>query len=73
MGPPGPPGLDAPLYERRHDYAAPYSYSGKAVEGSLDSADVWTITRIEIEDDGTTTVTTAPNVKWDDRLTESYT
>lgn len=52
------------------DYVAPYSYMGVAPVGSLTSAPVWKITRIEI-----TTgfpVTTATNVEWDDRLTASY-
>jgi hypothetical protein len=71
-GEPGPPGADAPASERRHDYVAPYSYCGKAEIYSLESTDVWTITRIELATDGTTTVTHAYDVAWDDRLTATY-
>jgi len=73
MGPPGPPGLDAPVYARRHAYASPYSYCGKAVDGALESEAVWTITRIELATDGTTTTTQAVDVAWDDRTTATYT
>jgi hypothetical protein len=72
-GVPGPPGGDAPASERRHDYVAPYSYCGKAVIDSLESESVWTITRIELATNGTTTVTHAVDVAWDDRLTATYT
>jgi hypothetical protein len=72
-GEPGPPGADAPASERRHDYLAPYSYCGKAVIDSLESEFVWTITRIELATDGTTTITHAVDVAWDDRLTATYT
>lgn len=68
----GPPGLPGPDYDRRHDYAAPYSYCGKAAAGSFESDPVWTITRIELASDGTTTTTHAADVAWDDRLTATY-
>lgn len=71
-GEPGPPGADAPASERRHDYVAPYSYCGKADIDSLEAEAVWTITRIELAKDGTTTVAHAIDVAWDDRLIASY-
>jgi hypothetical protein len=76
VGNPGPQGLAAASAlspSTRHDYVAPYSYCGKAVSGSLDSADVWTITRINIATNGTTTTAQAINVAWTDRLTATYT
>jgi hypothetical protein len=39
----------------------------------MESEAVWTITRIELATDGTTTVTHAADVAWDDRLTATYT
>jgi hypothetical protein len=58
--------------EKRHDWVSPYSYLGKAPDGSNESSDVWTISRIEVEVDGTTTVTTATNVAWTNRTTIIY-
>ena len=55
-----------------HDWDYPYDYIGVAPFGSATSAAVWTITRIEVADDGTTTTKTATNVAWDDHLTEIY-
>jgi hypothetical protein len=60
------------IRERRHEYVAPYSYCGTAPYGSLESAGVWEVTRIEILGDGDTIVTRATNVAWDDRLTAIY-
>lgn len=60
-------------YTLRHDYVSPYSYCGKAIVGSLETQNVWTITRIEILSDGSTSVTTATNVDWTNRLTHTYT
>ena len=57
--------------ECRSDFVDPYSYIGIAPVGSAESAAVWKITRIEIVGN-TITVTVATNVKWDDRLTETY-
>ena len=58
---------------KRHDWVAPYSYCGQAPSGSAESAAVWTIARIEVAADGTTTVTHATAVAWTDRLTAEYT
>jgi len=58
--------------ERRSDFVTDTSYMGKAPQGSLESSPVWTITKIVVDIDGTTTVTTATNVAWTDRLTVIY-
>lgn len=55
--------------DKLHDWVAPYSYCGLASVGSLTSEAVWTITRITINNDGSTTSSTLTGVKWDDRLT----
>lgn len=58
--------------ERRHAFAAPYSYAGVAIAGTLDGASGWTITRIAVAANGTTTVATATGA-WSDRETLTYT
>ena len=52
------------------DFVSPYSYIGVASTGSATSSAVWTITRIQIASGFPTTH--ASGVKWDDRLTETY-
>lgn len=66
--------------ELREDYqphpALPYtffSYIGVAPNGSSESADVWYISRILINPNGTTSTQTATDVAWTDRLTVIYT
>ena len=59
-------------FERRQDFVSPYSYCGKAPGTSSESADVWTITRIEIFEDGTTSTTKATDVNWTNRYTHTY-
>lgn len=54
------------------DYVDPYLYLGVASLGSITSANVWTITRVEVFLDGTTDSKSATNVAWDDRLTIIY-
>jgi len=71
-GPTGPQGLTGPSYVRQNEYDAPYNYSGKALEGSLTSQNVWTITRLTIALDGTTTTGIATDVAWDNRTTVPY-
>lgn len=71
-GPTGPQGSTGPSYVRQSEYIAPYSYNGKASEGSLTSQNVWTITRLTIAEDGTTTTGIATNVAWDNRTTIPY-
>ena len=57
----------------RHDFQNGYSYVGKAPQMSSESANVWTITRIQILADGNVLVTRATNVSWTNRLTNTYT
>lgn len=68
VGPQGPTGAIA----RRHDAVGAASYFGTAVLDSLDADAVWRITRIVVAANGTTTVTHATDVAWDDRLTAEY-
>jgi len=51
------------------------NYIGVAVSGSLTSASAWTIRRTIYTSAGaiSSTAISATNVKWDDRLTTSYT
>lgn len=58
-------------YEVRHAFASPYSYTGTAPNGTLESATGWTITRLQISSAGTTTKTTASGV-WNNRASLSY-
>jgi len=58
--------------ERRHSYSSPYSYAGTAPTGTADSASGWTIARIHVAANGTTTVTHATGA-WADRATLTYT
>lgn len=58
--------------EKRHEWVSPYSYCGTAPSGSLESANVWEIKRIEVLADGTTGIKSATGVAWDDRLTSTY-
>lgn len=79
VGPQGPqgeqgePGQDLTPNEKRHDWVSPNSYCGQAPLGSAESANVWTIKRITVATNGTTTVATATNVNWTGRLTHTYT
>ena len=65
--------LKAKNYTRKHDFQNQNtSYCGFAVIGSLENEAVWTIAKIVVATDGTTTTTTATNVKWSERLTINY-
>jgi hypothetical protein len=55
-----------------HAFSAPYDYCGIAIFGSLTSSAVWKITRIQINSDGSNTITTATNVKWNDYLVVTH-
>ena len=57
----------------RSDFVDPYHYSATASNGSSESNPVWLITRTLVNVNFTVTNTTATNVAWDDRLTETYT
>jgi len=70
----GVPELEEPeivlKYEYKHDWQEPYSYVGKAIEGTSEGSS-WTITRIEVFEDGTTNVKTATG-SWTNRATLTY-
>ena len=68
----GTAGQDAINYIRRHDYVTNVSYCGYAKRLSLEDAPVWHISKIVVATDGSTTTTTANNVKWSERLTIIY-
>lgn len=57
----------------RSDVVSSTAYTGRAVAGSATSASVWTIRRSVYTSAGAVSSTaTATNVKWDDRLTATY-
>ena len=58
--------------ERRQDFQTPYSYCGYAQYLSNESANVWKVARITVNNDGTTTVGVANNVNWTNRYTHIY-
>lgn len=58
---------------RRHAYHESISYCGKAPFGSAESENLWTITKITVNSDGTTATAVAINVNWTDYLTHTYT
>ena len=59
--------------EVRSDFVTPYTYTGIAPAGTATSASLWKIRRSQYDSAGTPTATlTATSVKWDDRLTASY-
>ncbi len=60
------------VLERRHDFQSPYSYVAKASEGSGDNEAVWTITRITVSEDGTTTKGVVSNAIWNNRTSLTY-
>jgi len=58
-----------PALEKAHDWVSPNDYCWLAPLWSVISDAVWTITRIVVANDWTTTSSTLTNVKWNDRLT----
>lgn len=58
--------------ERRHDWQVPYDYCGTASIGTAETTSTWTITRITVADDGSTTSSILYNVKWSDHLILNY-
>lgn len=60
-------------YARRHEYAAPYDYCGKAAAGSSESASVWTIVRLTLSGAVLTATGTATGVAWSNRSSVTYT
>ena len=55
------------IYIRRSDFVTGLLYCGFAIEGSLESENVWTITKITIADNGSATSETLYSVAWTDR------
>ncbi len=64
--------LKAKTFIRRHDFVTNVSYCGYAEQGSLETDSVWNISKIVVATEGTTTTTTATDVKWSERLTVTY-
>lgn len=58
--------------QRRHAVAGAYSYCGTSPVGTAESAAGWTIKRITVAADGSTTVATASGA-WDNRASLTYT
>lgn len=60
-------------YTRRSDTVGSVSYIGRAASGTATSDEAWTIKKTTIASSGSVSSTvTAANVKWDDRLTATY-
>lgn len=57
--------------ERRHEFAEPYDYSGVAASGSDEAAEVWSLTRLTVAEDGSTVTETATD-SWDNRAAAVY-
>lgn len=61
------------LYTRRSDVVGDTNYIGRAAFGSATSASVWAIRKTVYTSAGAvSSTTTVTNVKWDDRLTATY-
>jgi hypothetical protein len=60
--------LKAKNYIRRHEYTNDISYCGIAVEGSLETDEVWKVTLIYVDENGDTFSCVFLNVAWSDRL-----
>lgn len=63
---------DSFIYRHEFDSANNYDYIAKAVNDSLESDSVWTIKRLTIASDGSSTVATATDVDWTNRATHTY-
>lgn len=61
------------LLQTESDWVSPYSYCGVAPIGVSTSDPYWDIQRIQVNNDGSTTVLNANNVAWDDRYIVPYT
>jgi hypothetical protein len=70
-GIPGADGGGGSSKEIRHEWNSPYDYIATAPEGTSESSTTWTITRIEVFADGTTSTTTATD-SWNNRVTAVY-
>lgn len=68
----GDKGNPMPPREKRSDYSGSFSYCAFADLGSLETQNVWTITRITILQNGTVIIANAEDVNWTDRYTHIY-
>jgi hypothetical protein len=60
-------------FTRRYDRVGNFAYAGIAPSGSLETDSVWSITRIELDENELLVGTlNATSVAWSDRLTETY-
>jgi hypothetical protein len=59
-------------YIVQSDFSSPYNYIGRAVIGTDNSSSSWSIARIEIASDGSTTKLNATG-SWNNRASLSYT
>jgi hypothetical protein len=72
QGPTGPTGATgsqgspAPSYIRRNETISNINYCGFAIDGSLDTDSVWSITKITVNIDGSVTTQFFSNVRWID-------
>jgi hypothetical protein len=57
---------------RRHAHDAGVDYCGRAPTGSAEDAPVWTISRITVAADGSTTTATASEVPWSEHASALY-
>ena len=69
----GPQGPAFTLPSLRHEFSDPYDYCGIASGGTLDGDPDWTITRLTIASNGSTTSGVATAVTWTGRASHTYT
>jgi hypothetical protein len=66
-------GYPSVTYQRLSDQQEPYLYLGYAPLGSSTASNVWFITRLTLNLDGSEITETASNVAWDNRVSVIYT
>ena len=57
---------------RRFDEVPPNAYCGTAPYGTADAEPAWTIQRLTISPDGSTVTQSVSGIRWNDRLTATY-
>jgi len=75
QGEQGQAGQPAINKAKRHAFVSGVSYCGVAIYTDIEPTendDVWTIKKITVATDGTTTITQATNVDWTNYLTHTY-
>ena len=58
--------------QQRFDVSDTVVYVGSAVRGADGADPVWTVKRIELDNNNPTSIQWATNVAWDDRTSEEY-